>query len=117
MTTQEQDKAIRYLRTIGMDVFVNILYPALKKSFDIDYHDVCRMYPEYAERAKSDKTKQTRLSCAKSILRNGWEEFALEMITESNRVDLSAKNNAKKYLSQFKKNWFSKFLDGISKKD
>ena len=103
MTNQEQDKTREYLKAIGMDVFVSILYPALKKSFDIDYHDVCRMYPEYAERAKSDKSKQTRLSHAKSILRNGWEEFALEMIAESNRVDLSAKNNAKKYLSQLKK--------------
>ena len=44
----------KYLNDTGMYIFINILYPALKKSVDIDFNDVCRMYPEYAERVKAD---------------------------------------------------------------
>lgn len=100
MTPQEQkDKTRRYLNDTGMDMFITILYPALKKSFDIDFNDVCSMFPEYAERVKSDKSKRTRLSKAKSILRNGWEKYALTIISESNRLDEQLINNAKEYLA------------------
>ena len=90
------------LNKIGKDVFISILYPALKKSFDIDYKDVCRMFPEYSDRVISDKSKRTRLSKARSILRNGWEKYALTIISESNRLDEQLINKAKEYLALIK---------------
>ncbi len=102
MTTQEKAKVRLYLKGIGMDVFVNIIYPALKKSLDIDSNDVCRMYPEYEKRVKSDKSKRTRLSKAKSIIRNGWVEYALTIISESTRVEEQIVNKSKKCLEQIK---------------
>ena len=98
-------KTKKYLQAIGKDVFISILYPALKRRFestgayDIDYLDVCRAYPEYAERAESDKSKRTRLSKAKSILRNGWEREALTLIAESKRLDDRLIKKAKEYLA------------------
>ncbi|MDE6354558.1 MAG: hypothetical protein K2L56_05850 [Prevotella sp.] len=89
----------KYLNDTGMYIFINILYPALKKSVDIDFNDVCRMYPEYAERVKSDKSKKTRLSKAKSILRNGWEKDALTIIADSKKIDYHLVDKAKKFLS------------------
>ena len=90
------------LKRIGKDVFISILYPALKKSFDIDYKDVCFMFPEYAKRVRSDKAKRTRLSTAKSILKGGCEKCALTIIAESNRLDEQLINKAKEYLALIK---------------
>lgn len=97
-------KIKKYLQAIGKDVFISILYPALKRKFEmdgtyeIDYLDVCQTYPEYAVRAESDKSKRTRLSKAKSILRNGWEREALTLIAESKRLDDRIIKKAKEYL-------------------
>lgn len=97
-------KTQKYLQAIGKEVFISILYPVLKRKFeiegtyDIDYLDVCRAYPEYAEHAESDKSKRTRLSTAKSILRNGWEREALTLIAESSRIDEKLIKIAKEYL-------------------
>lgn len=102
MIERINDEINAKLNRIGKDVFISILYPALKKSFDIDYKDVCRMFPEYAEKVKSDKAKQTRLSTAKSILREGCEKEALIIISESNRLDEQLTNKAKEYLALIK---------------
>ena len=96
----------KYLQAIGKEVVISILYPALKRKFestgayDIDYLDVCRAYPEYAERAESGKSKRTRLSTVKSILRNGWEREALTLIAESERLDDRLIKKAKEYLAR-----------------
>ncbi len=100
MIEKDYNTIRKYLNDTGMYIFTNILYPALKKSFEIDYNDVCQMFPEYAERVKSDKSKRTRLSKAKSILRNGWEKDALTIIAESERVDAQIADKARKLLSQ-----------------
>lgn len=98
-------KINKYLNDTGKDVFISILYPALKRRFestgayDIDYLDVCQAYPEYAVRAESDKSKRTRLSKAKAILRNGWEREALTLIVESKRLDDGIIKKAKEYLA------------------
>ena len=95
----------KHLNDTGKDVFVSILYPALKRksemdgTYDIDYLDVCQAYPEYAVRAESDKSKRTRLSKAKSILRNVWEREALTLIAESKRLDDRLIKKAKEYLA------------------
>lgn len=99
MTEKDLSTIRKYLNDTGMYIFINILYPALKKSFDIDFNDVCSMFPEYAERVKSDKSKRTRLSKAKSILRNGWEKDALTIIAESERIDSYIVDKAKRFLS------------------
>lgn len=97
-------KTQKYLQAIGKEVFISILYLALKRKFeiedtyDIDYLEVCRAYPEYAEHAESDKSKRTRLSKAKSILRNGWEREALTLIAESSRIDEKLIKIANEYL-------------------
>ena len=102
--SEMSNKTETYLRAIGKDVFISILYPALKSKFatdgnyDIDYQDVCRSYPEYAERVESDGAKKSRLSTAKSILRNGWEREALTIISVSNRLDEKLTKMAKTYL-------------------
>ena len=105
METDITRKTKKYLNDTGKEVFISILYPALKRKFemdgtyDIDYIDVCRSYLEYAERAESDKSKRTRLSKAKSIQRNGWEREALTLIAESRRIDERLIEIAKDYLA------------------
>ncbi len=97
MKTQK-DQLIKKLHSIGLYVFVNILYPAIKNNPDIDLEEICRLYPEYAKRAKSEITKKTRLSSSKSIILNGMEEEALMYISASNKLDDKSINKALKYL-------------------
>lgn len=104
METETTKKIRKHLNDTGMEVFLCFLYPALKKKFendatyDIDYRDICTAYPEYAIRAESDKSKRSRLSRAKSILRNGWEREALTIIFESKRLDSKLIQMAKNYI-------------------
>lgn len=100
MTPLEKLTRIKqHLNDTGMYVFINILYPALKKDMNIDYTDVCRLYPEYEERVISDKSKRTRLSKAKSIIKNGWEKEALSVASESERLDPLSKKKALDFLN------------------
>lgn len=92
----------KYLNKIGKEVFIEILYPSIKQNFNIDYTDVCKMYPDYEKRAVSDISKRTRLSKAKTIIKNGWERHALTIISESKRLDEHIINKAKMYLDLIK---------------
>lgn len=94
------DKVNDKLNTTGKSVFINILYPVLKNNFDADIHDICKLYPEY--RIYTDDSKMTRLSSAKSIIRNGWEREALQIISESNKLDCDSVEKAIRYLRQLK---------------
>ena len=87
-----------WLKSIGKEVFITILYPALKSDINIDSSDVCRLYPEFAKRDCRDN----RLSSARSIIKNGWEKYALTIISESNRLDEQLINKAKEYLALIK---------------
>lgn len=89
MKTQK-DQLIKKLHSIGLYVFVNILYPAIKNNPDIDLEEICRLYPEYAKRAKSEITKKTRLSSSKSIILNGMEEEALMYIPHQTNLMIKA---------------------------
>lgn len=90
------DKIKKYLKDTGMYVFVNILYPALITHEDIDVEKLCQLYPEYSVRVKSDKSKRTRLSKAKSIIVNNWQKEALGLICFS-KIDEKSKNLAKEF--------------------
>ena len=89
-------KTNAWLKSIGKEVFITILYPALKKDINIDSSAVCRLYPEFAKRDCRDN----RLSSSRSIIKNGWEKYALTIIAESKRLDPSIIDKAKNYLSQ-----------------
>lgn len=69
------------LKSIGMDVYLTILYPALKKDPNITWQEISRRYPRY--NSLSILAQQSRFSNARSIIRNGWEEDALRMIAGS----------------------------------
>lgn len=97
MKTQK-NQLIKKLRSIGLYVFINILYPAIKNNPNIDIEEICRLYPEYAKRAKSEISKKNRLSSTKSIITNGMEEEALIYISESNKLDDKSINKALEYL-------------------
>lgn len=64
-----------------MDVYLTILYPALKKDPNITWQEISRRYPRY--NSLSILAQQSRFSNARSIIRNGWEEDALRMIAGS----------------------------------
>ena len=61
------------------------------------------MFPEYSDRVISDKSKRTRLSATKSILRDGLEKDALTIIAESERLDEQLINKAKEYFALINK--------------
>lgn len=84
------------LRSIGKRVFVEYLYPELKKNIDITESELSEKYEEYA--SFSDNARRSRLSSAKSIFRRGLEEKALGVIISSSNVPLYVRNKAQNYL-------------------
>lgn len=96
-TVSERNALATKLKSIGMEVYLTILYPELKKDPNITWQEISNKYPRYRE--FSINSQRGRCSSARSIFRNGWETAALELISESHAsqdiIFLS-----KKYLSE-----------------
>lgn len=60
------------LRSIGKRVFVEYLYPELKRNMDITESELSEKYEEYAE--FSENARKSRLSNAKSISEGDWRK-------------------------------------------
>ena len=98
MTQVDQAKLNELLQGIGKNVFVTILYPALKKDIYITIPELIKYYPKFCELSKSSKAQNTRLSKARTIFNNGWENAALECIAYSAKVDPDARKKAMELL-------------------
>lgn len=94
-TVSERNALATKLKSIGMEVYLTILYPELKKDPNITWQEISRRYPRY--NSLSVLAQQSRFSNARSIIRNGWEEDALRMIADS-RADIYVVELAKEYL-------------------
>lgn len=79
-TVSERNALATKLKSIGMEVYLTILYPELKKDPNITWQEISRRYPRY--NSLSVLAQQSRFSNARSIIRNGWEEDALRMIAD-----------------------------------
>lgn len=86
------------LRSIGKRVFVEYLYPELKKNMEITESELSEKYEEYA--GFSDNARRSRLSSAKSIFRRGLEQEALKFICSSCNVPSSVRSKALDYLDK-----------------
>lgn len=83
------------LRAIGKRVFVEYLYPELKRNMNITESNISEKYEEYA--GFSENARKSRLSSAKSIFRRGLEREALRIISSSNNVSLAVREKAKMF--------------------
>lgn len=86
------------LRAIGKRVFVEYLYPELKKDMDITESELSEKYEEYA--SFSDNVRKSRLSSAKSIFRKGVEKEALRIISSSSNLPLVVRSKAERLLDE-----------------
>lgn len=48
MAPIERQKLERYLQSVGKSVFVEIMYPELRKNMDIDYEYIAQKYKQYS---------------------------------------------------------------------
>lgn len=97
----DEDKAYALdnrLRSVGKATFMK-LYPLVKQNLDITVEEVEKVYPEY-KKGKAENAKRTCLSSTRSIIRNGYEAEALEIIVNSSRMDDAVILEAKKYLEE-----------------
>lgn len=97
----DEDKAYALdnrLRSVGNATFMK-LYPLVKQNPDITVEEVEKVYTEY-KKGKAENAKRTCLSSTCSIIRNGYEAEALEIIVESSKTDDAAVQAAKKYLEE-----------------
>lgn len=97
----DEDKAYALdnrLRSVGKATFMK-LYPLVKQNLDITVEEVEKVYPEY-KKGKAENAKRTCLSSTRSIIRNGYEAEALEIIVNSSRMDDVVILEAKKYLEE-----------------
>lgn len=97
----DEDKAYALdnrLRSVGKATFMK-LYPLVKQNLDITVEEVEKVYPEY-KKGKAENAKRTCLSPTRSIIRNGYEAEALEIIVESSKTNDAAVQAAKKYLEE-----------------
>ncbi|MHC5353975.1 hypothetical protein ACYSNX_07300 [Myroides sp. LJL115] len=76
------DKLLKSLRSIGMKAFKHGLYPALNANINATIEDVAIYFPDYSD--YSLNSQKSRLSTAKSIFKNGLEDEALSIISNSN---------------------------------
>lgn len=86
------------LRSIGKRVFVEYLYPELKRNMEITESELSEKYEEYA--GFSDNARRSRLSSAKSIFRRGLEKEALRVICLSSNVPSLVRSKAQSYLDK-----------------
>ena len=97
----DEDKAYALdnrLSSVGKATFMK-LYPLVKQNLDITVEEVEKVYPEY-KKGKAENAKRTCLSSTRSIIRNGYEAEALEIIVNSSRMDDAVILEAKKYLEE-----------------
>lgn len=84
------------LRAIGKRVFVEYIYPELKRNMNITESDISEKYEEYA--GFSENARKSRLSGAKSIFKRGLEKEALRIISSSCNVPAVVRKKAESYL-------------------
>lgn len=101
MTSIDQDKLNELLRSVGMKVFVEILYPALTHDRSVTVIELTRKYPTYAEFTQA--AQNTRLSKAKKIFNNGWQREALKTISLSSRTDPNVRSKAEELGLEYNK--------------
>jgi hypothetical protein len=86
------------LRSIGKRVFIEYLYPELKRNMNITESELSEKYEEYA--GFSENARKSRLSNAKTIFRRGLENKALRIISSSGNLPLAVKSKAEKLLDE-----------------
>ena len=84
------------LKSVGKAAFLN-LYPLVRDNTEIDASEIEKKYPQYK------KTVQTRLSSTRSIIRNGLETEALEIIAGSSRMSETERQTARMFLEELAK--------------
>lgn len=91
----EEDALANKLKSIGKAAFLK-LYPLVKNNQNITIDEIEKKIPQY--KIYSENAKRTRLSSTRSIIVNGLESEALEIIASSSRMSDAERQKAKKIL-------------------
>ncbi len=87
-----------WLQSIGKEAFLDILYPELRNNLNVTIDEIANKHPLFKS-YKIDSQK-TRLSSSRSIFKYGMIENAMDILTLSNKKNISEK--ALKYLEELK---------------
>jgi len=80
-----EENVDKWLKAIGKDIFLTVLFPELKKNMEISYQELANKYERYSH--FTINSQRSRLSKAKTIFKNGVENEALLNIIDSLKVD------------------------------
>jgi len=92
------EKLDDWLKSIGKTAFIEIFYPELSK----DENTSLETFEKKYEKIREFKTPHTRISSAKSIIREGLEEEALLLVINSKKLGPHILETAQKYLDDFR---------------
>ncbi len=90
----------KWLKSIGKEVFVEILYPEININPNISYIEIAQKYEQYS--LFSLNSQKSRISTAKSIFRNGLENEALQIIIDSSKLNDNVREKALNFLKENK---------------
>ena len=96
--TEDKENSIvnleKNLKSVGKEVFVEILYPALLNDLNVAAEEIAIQNVKF----NNFKSQKTRLSTARSIFRKGLEIEALNIISNSTKLDDKVRLLARSYM-------------------
>lgn len=90
------NKLEKWLKSIGKEVFIEILYPALQENRAVTKEEIAKTYQKFS--TYTSNSQNSRLSTGRSIFDKGLECEALQIIIDSSRLDSNVSVKARKYL-------------------
>jgi hypothetical protein len=90
---------LRWLKSIGMQVFTEILCPSILANPKVTIHEICEKHPQFQK--FSESSKKSRLSSSKSIYKNGLIPESLQFIIDSKNTNETTRKKASELLMNF----------------
>lgn len=101
MAPVDNDELTRHLRAIGMQAYVEILFPAMMRDRDISIVELSKKYPVFSKYTPA--AQSTRRTKARKIFDKGWQFAALDAILISSRTAPDVRTKAQALKSQYLK--------------
>ena len=94
-----ENNLLRWLKSIGMQVFTEILCPSILANPKVTIHEISEKYPQFHK--FSESSKKSRLSSSKSIYKNGLIPESLQFIIDSKNTNETTRKAAFELLINF----------------
>lgn len=91
-----ENNLLRWLKSIGMQVFTEILCPSILINPKVTIHEISEKYPQFQK--FSESSKKSRLSSSKSIYKNGLIPESLQFIIDSKNTKETTRKAASELL-------------------